>query len=86
MSVSIKANKALFENRRMSDQMYITLLVASVAVGLFLIASMLVPNFFQLQNMLNLVTNNWAVISLGVGVSFLLVSGNFDPLIFIYTV
>ena len=78
MSVSIKANKALFDNRRMSDQMYITLLVASVAVGLFLIASMWVPNFFQLQNMLNLVTNNWAVISLGVGVSFLLVSGNFD--------
>jgi len=78
MSVSIKADTALIDNRRMSDQMYITLLVASVAIGLFLIASMLVPNFFQLQNMLNLVTNNWAVISLGVGVSFLLVSGNFD--------
>ena len=28
--------------------------------------------------MLNLVTNNWAVISLGVGVTFLLVSGHFD--------
>ena len=28
--------------------------------------------------MVNLVTNNWAVISLGVGVTFLLVSGNFD--------
>jgi ribose transport system permease protein len=45
---------------------------------LFLIASIMVPNFFQLLNMLNLVTNNWAVISLGVGVTFLLVSGNFD--------
>ena len=78
MSVPIKASKALFENRGMGDQSYITLLVASVAIGLFLIASMLVPNFFQLQNMLNLVTNNWAVISLGVGVTFLLVSGNFD--------
>ena len=36
------------------------------------------PNFFQPLNMLNLVTNNWAVISLGVGVTFLLVSGHFD--------
>lgn len=64
--------------RRMKDETFITLLVLSVAVGLFLIASLLVPNFFQLLNMLNLVTNNWAVISLGVGVTFLLVSGNFD--------
>ena len=78
MNVPIKTNTALSENRRLSDQMYITLLVASVAIGLFLIASVFVPNFFQLQNMLNLVTNNWAVISLGVGVTFLLVSGNFD--------
>jgi ribose transport system permease protein len=62
----------------MSDESFITLLVGSVAVGLFLLASALVPNFFQLLNMLNLVTNNWAVISLGVGVTFLLVSGNFD--------
>jgi len=64
--------------RRMGDETFITALVAIVAVSLFLIASFLVPNFFQLQNMINLVTNNWAVISLGVGVSFLLVSGNFD--------
>ena len=65
-------------NTRISDQIYITMLVAMVAIGLFLVASVMVPNFFQVQNMLNLVTNNWAVISLGVGVSFLLISGNFD--------
>ncbi len=64
--------------RRMSNETFIMLLVGGVAVGLFLLASVLVPNFFQLLNMLNLVTNNWAVISLGVGVTFLLVSGNFD--------
>lgn len=65
-------------NTRVSDQIYITMLVAMVAIGLFLVASVMVPNFFQVQNMLNLVTNNWAVISLGIGVSFLLISGNFD--------
>jgi ribose/xylose/arabinose/galactoside ABC-type transport system permease subunit len=79
MRVSTKVGRTLTQDRRrMSDETFITLLVASVAVGLFLIASIMVPNFFQLLNMLNLVTNNWAVISLGIGVTFLLVSGNFD--------
>jgi len=79
MSVSEEIGRTpVHSRRRMSDETFITLLVASVAVGLFLIASIVVPNFFQLLNMLNLVTNNWAVISLGVGVTFLLVSGNFD--------
>ncbi|MTI17299.1 ABC transporter permease [Rhodobacteraceae bacterium RKSG542] len=64
--------------RRMSDESFITLLVVGVAIGLFLLASAVLPNFFQFQNLVNLVTNNWAVISLGIGVSFLLVSGNFD--------
>lgn len=64
--------------RRMNDETFISVLVGTVAIGLFLFASIFVPNFFQFQNMVNLVTNNWAVISLGVGVSFLLVSGNFD--------
>jgi ribose transport system permease protein len=77
-SVSANTGKTLVHSRRLSDEMFITLLVTSVAVVLFLVASMLVPNFFQFLNLLNLVTNNWAVISLGVGVSFLLVSGNFD--------
>ncbi len=65
-------------DNRLSDEMFITSLVAGAAVALFLLASILVPNFFQFQNVVNLVTNNWAVISLGVGVTFLLVSGNFD--------
>ena len=64
--------------RAMSDEMFITMLVAGAAVALFILASILVPNFFQPLNMLNLVTNNWPVISLGIGVTFLLVSGNFD--------
>lgn len=78
MSVQSKARTAVAEDNNMSDETFITLLVVSVAVGIFFVASSLVPNFFQFQNMLNLVTNNWAVISLGVGVTFLLVSGNFD--------
>ena len=68
----------LLGQQRLSDEAFITILVGVVAIGLFLVASILVPNFFQPLNMLNLVTNNWAVIALGVGVTFLLVSGHFD--------
>ncbi len=78
MTVPAKAEAQLADDRRMSDETFITLLVVSVAFGLFIVASFFVPNFFQLLNMLNLVTNNWAIIALGVGVTFLLVSGNFD--------
>lgn len=77
MSDSTKAGR-MVSRQRMSDSTFITLFVAVVAIALFLVASLLVPNFFQWLNLLNLVTNNWAVISLGVGVTFLLVSGNFD--------
>lgn len=77
MNVYTKANKT-FSRGRMSNGTFITLLVAFAAVALFLVASIIVPNFFQWLNMLNLVTNSWAVITLGVGVTFLLVSGNFD--------
>lgn len=76
---SVTENRISAKSRpKMGDEAFITSLVAAVAIGLFLIASLLVPNFFQWQNVVNLVTNNWAVISLGIGVSFLLVSGNFD--------
>ena len=64
--------------RRLNDETFIATLVAVVAIALFLVASLTVPNFFQFQNLVNLVTNNWAVIAVGVGVTFLLVSGNFD--------
>ncbi len=76
--IPVKVEQTLAPDRRMSDENFIAALVAAVAVTLFLVASLLVPNFFQPLTMLNLVTNNWAVISLGVGVTFLLVSGNFD--------
>lgn len=66
------------KRRRMSDTTFINMLVGMVAVGLFLVASVAIPGFFQFQNMVNLVTNNWGVIALGVGVTFLLVSGHFD--------
>ncbi|PSL17822.1 ABC transporter permease [Shimia abyssi] len=75
---AIAGRRLQARDNKLSDEMFITALVAGAAIVLFLLASMLVPNFFQFQNVVNLVTNNWSVIALGVGVTFLLVSGNFD--------
>jgi ribose/xylose/arabinose/galactoside ABC-type transport system permease subunit len=63
---------------RMSDESFLTLFMIGVLLVLFAAASLAVPNFYQPQNMLNLVTNNWHVIILGIGVTFLLITGNFD--------
>jgi ribose transport system permease protein len=62
----------------LSDESFITLFMVGVLTVLFVIASFIVPNFYKAQNMLNLVTNYWFVIILGIGVTFLLITGNFD--------
>mgnify|MGYP001137386437 CR=1 FL=1 len=63
---------------RLSNESFITFFMVGVLLVVFAIASAVVPNFFQPKNVLNLITNNWYTIILGIGVTFLLVSGNFD--------
>ncbi len=70
--------KKLVISSRMSDEFFITVFMIGVLVILFGIACIFVPNFYQPQNMLNLITNHWFVIILGIGVTFLLITGNFD--------
>jgi hypothetical protein len=62
----------------LSDESFITLFMVGVLIVLFGIASLVVPNFYKAQNIINLVTNNWFIIILGIGVTFLLITGNFD--------
>jgi len=62
----------------MSNESFITLFMIGVLVILFGIACLFVPNFYLLQNVINLFTNYWFVIILGIGVTFLLITGNFD--------
>ena len=63
---------------RLSNESFLTLFMIGVLVVLFGAACVVVPNFYLPQNMLNLITNNWFIIILGIGVTFLLISGNFD--------
>ncbi len=68
----------LKNGRKLSNESFITLLGVVVLLTLFGIATVFVPNFYQPQNMLNLITNSWYIIILGIGVTFLLITGNFD--------
>jgi len=63
---------------KLSDESFITLFMVGVLVLVFAIACLVVPNFYKPQNILNLITNNWFVIILGIGVTFVLITGNFD--------
>lgn len=63
---------------KMSDESFITLTMVLVLIVVFTLASLFVPNFDKPQNIRNLFTNQWYLIILGVGVTFLLITGNFD--------
>jgi ribose/xylose/arabinose/galactoside ABC-type transport system permease subunit len=63
---------------KLSDESFITIFMVGVLVLVFAIACLIVPNFYKPQNILNLIMNNWFVIILGIGVTFVLITGNFD--------
>ena len=63
---------------RMSNETFITLFMIGVLVVLFLIFCLFVPNFFTAKNIINILTNNWYIVIIGIGVTFLLITGNFD--------
>ncbi|MGD0727760.1 MAG: ABC transporter permease [Spirochaetia bacterium] len=64
--------------RSISNESFISIFMVGVLVVLFAVACAFVPNFYLPKNMINLITNNWFVIILGIGVTFLLITGNFD--------
>jgi ribose/xylose/arabinose/galactoside ABC-type transport system permease subunit len=63
---------------KLSDESFITFFMIGVLVVVFGLACLIVPNFYKPQNIINLITNNWFVVVLGIGVTFLLITGNFD--------
>lgn len=73
-----KQTPNLLTGSKLSDESFITLFMIGVLVILFSLASTVVPNFYLPQNMLNLITNNWFIIILGIGVTFVLITGNYD--------
>jgi ribose/xylose/arabinose/galactoside ABC-type transport system permease subunit len=62
----------------MSNETFISLFMIGVLVVIFLVACLIVPNFYKPQNIINILTNNWYIVIIGIGVTFLLITGNFD--------
>ncbi len=73
-----KAGPRTSATSRMSNETFITLFMIGVLVVLFLVAVIFVPNFAKPQNIINILTNNWYIVIIGIGVTFLLITGNFD--------
>jgi len=74
----METKQKLSTGSRLSDESFITLFMVGVLIVLFSLACAVVPNFYLPQNMLNLITNNWFIIILGISVTFVLITGNFD--------
>lgn len=78
METNATETKLMKSKGKMSNETFITLLMVGVLLFLFVVAVIFVPNFYQPRNILNLLTHSWSVIILGIGVTFLLITGNFD--------
>lgn len=71
-----KEKKKPFES--MSNESFITLFMTCVLLVLFGIACCVVPNFSSKSNVLALLTNNWYLVVLGIGATFIVKTGNMD--------
>lgn len=63
---------------KMSNETFITLFMIGVLLVIFFVACIFVPNFFTMNNVLNLITNNWYIVMIGISVTFLLITGHMD--------
>jgi ribose transport system permease protein len=73
-----KSSQKARTGSRISNETFITLFMAGVLVVIFLIACLIVPGFYNPKNIINILTNNWYIVIIGIGVTFLLITGNFD--------
>ena len=63
---------------KISNETYLNRVMFLVLIVLFALASIIVDKYFSTATALNLIANNWYIVILGIGVTFLLVSGHLD--------
>lgn len=73
---SISRQKAL--RKRLNNENYLNLSMLGVLLAFILIASIFIPTFFNLRGLLNILAQQSYLIIIGIGVTFLLLTGNFD--------
>jgi len=74
----IKALSARSSAGKISNEAYLNRVMFLVLIILFALASIFIDKFFSTATALNLIANNWYIVILGIGVTFLLVSGHLD--------
>lgn len=72
----------IFQNKprsgKISNLTFINISMLGVLAVVFIAASLVVPRFFNINNISNLIAQQAEVIILGIGVTFLLITGYFD--------
>ena len=64
--------------RRLSNESFMNLSMLGVLLGFFVAASFIVPTFFSAGGILNIISQQSYLIIVGIGVTLLLITGNFD--------
>lgn len=78
MNQPIKALSARSSAGKISNEAYLNRVMFLVLIVLFALASIFIDKYFSTATALNLIANNWYIVILGIGVTFLLVSGHLD--------
>lgn len=76
MQMGAKRNK--MSGSKISNLTFINLSMLAVLFIVFIAASLIVPRFFDINNISNLIAQQAEIIILGIGVTFLLITGNYD--------
>lgn len=63
---------------KISNLTYINLVMIGVLIALFIAASLIVPNFFSISTVSNLISQQSEMIIIGIGIAFLLITGYID--------
>jgi ribose transport system permease protein len=64
--------------KRLSNETFMHLSMLGVLIVFFIAASIIVPTFFDAKGLLNIVSQQSYLIIIGIGVTFLLITGHFD--------
>ena len=76
MQIKLEQSKPI--RGKVSNLTFINFSMLGVLAVVFIVASLVVPRFFDIRNVSNLIAQQAEVIILGIGVTFLLISGYFD--------
>lgn len=76
--MEIKLEQSRPTGGKISNLTFINLSMLGVLAVVFIVASLVVPRFFDINNMSNLIAQQAEIIILGIGVTFLLITGNID--------